>query len=91
MSQTINQKETTARQAFKGFGRNFITPNIVKYLKKDNLCIEISSGSNPVNMKDTIYGVTVLELLPHSGTKKREDLNKSCQSVEEANEYVNTL
>lgn len=63
-------------------GRNFMTPNLVKYGKRGRLVYEISSGTGM--RQQPIYGVTVLEI---DGTE-RSDLSTMFQSLREAEAYI---
>lgn len=64
--------------------RNFITPDILGYLRINNSIIEISKGEG--FSKNIIYGVTVIK-----NNKHNHDLSKAEHSYHKVEEYVDYL
>lgn len=70
------------RNVYKG--KNFITPNIIEYIKlNDNSAIELSEGKGFTN--NTLYGVSVVI------NNERSELSKCCDSYNEAINYINDI
>lgn len=63
---------------------NFITPDILGYLKINNSIIEISEGESLT--KNTIYGVTVVK-----NNKHNHHLSKAEHSWSKVEEYIDSL
>ena len=63
---------------------NFMTPEIVDYRKRGNLLLEFSKGKF-IDMY--VYGATFLEI-SKDGYKKRDDLNKCVNNLDEALEIL---
>lgn len=65
-------------------GRNFMTPQVIEYIKIKGGVVELSTGDKFLGTKP--YGVTVVK-----DNKHDHDLSKCFWSIEEANEYINSL
>jgi len=66
-------------------GKNFITPEVVRYQQQGDYAVELSKGDF---CNDTIYGVTVV----HIPTERKVDkLCRSFYGYSEANDYINDL
>jgi len=65
-------------------GQNFMTPDVVKYVKIENGVVELSEGTG--FRHEPIYGVTVVR-----DGENQHELSKCCNSMEEAMTYIETL
>jgi hypothetical protein len=76
----------TARQIFTSVvkGTNFMTPQVIKYLKIKDGAVEISKGAGFSG--EMMYGVTVVKKGEH-----RHNLNNVFYSEKEAIDYIKTL
>lgn len=75
-----------AKQIFKAVvkNKNFMTPTLVGYKKIKYGAAEITSGEGFSG--NTIYGITVVKHGVHN-----HDLSKCVHSIDEVNEYINSL
>jgi len=71
-------------------GKNFMTPNVIRRDKvSPTRAYELSSGLGFTN--DTIYGVTVVDVITGGGTKRRTDLCGCYHSLMDAEDFIDTL
>lgn len=70
-------------------GKNIMTPHIVEYGNTGRFLFEISEGTG--FSREHIFGVTVLELLEDETVKRRNDLNKLLDTLEDAREHAEGL
>ena len=66
-------------------GKNFITPEIMRYGQQGDYVYELSKGAW---LDAGLYGVTVVDLRTN---KHRNDLSRSFTDYKQANEYINDL
>jgi len=66
-------------------GRNFMTPNVIRYGSAGQFIYELSSGRN-INDTGLMYGVTVKHRNGDS-----TDLSVACITQQEALDYIRTL
>lgn len=67
--------------------KNFMTPRVLRFFKRGNLLVELSTGSGLLS-PDPIYGVTVLTL---DGQRPKLDPSKMFFDLTEAKEYITSL
>ena len=83
----------TARKIIRmeyGDSKNFMTDRVLKMGKiNKNMAYELSSGRGFTN--DTIYGISIVELLADGKTKRRTDLSECCKNLEEVDHYIKYL
>jgi len=79
--------ETIFEETLKG--KNIMTPHIVEYGNSGRFLFEISEGTG--FDREPIFGVTVLELLEDETVKRRCDLNKLFDDLEEARTHAEEL
>jgi hypothetical protein len=70
----------TKPKQFRGLGKNFMTPNVLKYYRVDHNVVELSRGIGFDH--EEIFGVTV---------RPNGDLSKLFRSRSDAEEYIETL
>lgn len=79
---TKQSLKTQFKEAVKG--TNFMTPDIIEYIKIDNGVVELSKGKGIFS--DTIYGVTVVRY-----GKKNSNLSNCFTKISDARDYIETL
>lgn len=66
--------------------QNFLTPNVLGYVSKGNLIIEVSTGTGMSGK--IMYGITVID---YRGRESIERLNRLCSTWVEVDKYIKEL
>ena len=70
--------------------KNFMTPKTIEFRQTEKYIIEISKGDG-FTAGTTIYGVTVLELEPHSVKRPEGDLSACLHSMDEVEAHLKAI